>query len=712
MLKKLLTLYFSFYLALSPIFAQANSVSQIANQFSHKALTQNININSDRTIINSDNITSEQNTHINANNITHQNSVIKSANLHATEQLNISTKNLAVSSVQNKYKSKTRSQGASLGIGSSGVNSVGFNQSKADENSKTVLLTSMTAKQVNITTQEHTQLTGSLIAATDTGDKDGNDNGQLNLTTNSLSASSLNTTINNKYSSMGFNLALSNSKTVQKDKNGNSNKNNKNNKNGNTNNTNKTNKTQNSTSINNASINYTNNKHNAKTKVLATLGNGNIQIADINQSNSKSSTKLLNRDIKDTEVDIYNIASHKGLKGELDTRLLTKAGRVKIAQDIKKSGMIASAIKQILNTDRAGLKDFFNEANKLHKTDEAIKAKIANNPALAKALTDPNLTPIQKQQLAKELVGSVMVELGYKALEVKIVANTNTNTNTNDNDNTNDNRAGHYGEDNNIYLIDDNINNTKDLTTTIGHETSHALDNQDPSINTNPQNNASKTDNEIYADNYGDDFGDYVEFASENYGNGNLASTNNRNLGNTPAETQRNTKLVERNNQDYARIDKSKGEDSAIIRYATPILKDPSSAIKIVENGLKAIGVIAGAEIVNHVSDSAQDDVSDIPEIDDVSEVAGTGAPMPDGEPSEDWDDKNKYANNPDKQKKNFTKIKGKRGGYKGKDGSIWSKDRTKHGGEQWKRWDNLKDFENKNVKPKSIWPNGRIRKK
>ncbi|CAB5495985.1 hypothetical protein AZO1586R_347, partial [Bathymodiolus azoricus thioautotrophic gill symbiont] len=121
---------------------------------------------------------------------------------------------------------------------------------------------------------------------------------------------------------------------------------------------------------------------------------------------------------------------------------------------------------------------------------------------------------------------------------------------------------------------------------------------------------------------------------------GNLANTNNRNLGNTPAETQRNTKLVERNNQDYVRIDKSKGEDSAIIRYATPILKDPSSAIKIVENGLKAIGVIAGAEIVNHVSDSAQDDVSDIPEIDDVSEAAGTSMPRPDGEPPEDWDKK------------------------------------------------------------------------
>jgi hypothetical protein len=40
-----------------------------------------------------------------------------------------------------------------------------------------------------------------------------------------------------------------------------------------------------------------------------------------------------------------------------------------------------------------------------------------------------------------------------------------------------------------------------------------------------------------------------------------LADTNNNNLGNTPAERQRNQKLVNNNNQDYARIDKSKGED-------------------------------------------------------------------------------------------------------------------------------------------------------
>ncbi|VVM18233.1 hypothetical protein BSPWISOXPB_562 [uncultured Gammaproteobacteria bacterium] len=204
--------------------------------------------------------TTHNNTNLTATNInlnTTQDTKIKGANLQATNQLNIDTKNLEVSSVQNKHKAKTRSQGASLGIGSSGVNSVGFNQSKADENSKTVLLTSMTAKQVNINTQAHTQLTGSLIAATDTGDKDGNDNGQLNLTTNSLSASSLNTTTNNKSNSIGLNAG------------GNAN--------------------TNSAKLNRVSLDYTNNKHNSKTKVLATLGSGNIQIADIDQNNSNPS---------------------------------------------------------------------------------------------------------------------------------------------------------------------------------------------------------------------------------------------------------------------------------------------------------------------------------------------------------------------------------------------------------------------------------------
>jgi hypothetical protein len=48
------------------------------------------------------------------------------------------------------------------------------------------------------------------------------------------------------------------------------------------------------------------------------------------------------------------------------------------------------------------------------------------------------LTPTQKQQLAKELVSGVMVELGYtQAVDIKLIADSQ------------DNRKGHHGEDNN-----------------------------------------------------------------------------------------------------------------------------------------------------------------------------------------------------------------------------------------------------------------------
>jgi hypothetical protein len=58
----------------------------------------------------------------------------------------------------------------------------------------------------------------------------------------------------------------------------------------------------------------------------------------------------------------------------------------------------------------------------------------------------------------------ISLALGYtQAVDVKLVADSQ------------DNRKGHYGEDNNIYLNDANLNNTKDLATTLGHETSSPL---------------------------------------------------------------------------------------------------------------------------------------------------------------------------------------------------------------------------------------------
>jgi hypothetical protein len=59
------------------------------------------------------------NTSLTATNInlnTTQNTKTKGANLQATNQLNLNTKNLEVSSVQNKHKAKTRSRDAAAQI--------------------------------------------------------------------------------------------------------------------------------------------------------------------------------------------------------------------------------------------------------------------------------------------------------------------------------------------------------------------------------------------------------------------------------------------------------------------------------------------------------------------------------------------------------------------------------------------------------------------
>ena len=71
-------------------------------------------------------------------------------------------------------------------------------------------------------------------------------------------------------------------------------------------------------------------------------------------------------------------------------------------------------------------------------------------------------------------------------------------------------------------------------------------------------------------------------------------------------------------------------------------------------------------------------------------------------------DDSVVYPDNPDSAPEKFRPKRG--GGKVCEDGSVWDKDRTSHGGEQWKRWPSVRDYEKGN-KPTSVWPDGRVRK-
>lgn len=94
------------------------------------------------------------------------------------------------------------------------------------------------------------------------------------------------------------------------------------------------------------------------------------------------------------------------------------------------------------------------------------------------------------------------------------------------------------------------------------------------------------------------------------------------------------------------------------------------------------------------------------------SSGASTGGAMP--PPEEDPKDPKKpdgTFKTPDGHKEIFEKTGKRNSSLKNKsDGSIWEKDNSSHGGEQFKRWENKRSWE-RGEKPNSLWPDGRVRK-
>lgn len=68
------------------------------------------------------------------------------------------------------------------------------------------------------------------------------------------------------------------------------------------------------------------------------------------------------------------------------------------------------------------------------------------------------------------------------------------------------------------------------------------------------------------------------------------------------------------------------------------------------------------------------------------------------------------YPDNPKEAPEKFTPIPGTGGKFCPDDGSVWERDNSRHGGEQWKRWPDKRSWE-KGKPPTSVWPDGRVRK-
>ena len=316
---------------------------------------------------------------------------IKGANLRADERLNLKVgNNLSLESTRDIRDASSKSKGINLSAsysgatnaknfasGDSSLSSVGASISKSNSNTKIkqTNLSSITANELNVEVGKNTHLKGSLLAAGEY-DKDNTfiDNHNLNLKTNTLSYENLSNTSYNKGSSLSIGANYSVGKKDEANKNSQD-------------------KSATSGYSGLKSINYSNQRNLSYTlsKNMATLGSGNIEIAD--KENSDDLTRL-NRDTTKLTKDLVNTSISSNVDGSIDARVFSEEGREQIKQELdevrqgigkialkallgnevyKNTEIIIEKLKQIKETDPQRYNEIAKAINEYNKEQEALK---------------------------------------------------------------------------------------------------------------------------------------------------------------------------------------------------------------------------------------------------------------------------------------------------------------------------------------------------
>lgn len=452
-------------------------------------------------------------------------------NVEVQNDIDITTKELTIASVQDESHSSSSSQGFNVGgsgnLGnapSASLSSVGgsYNESNSDSkwvNNQSSLIGGLSGNGAVTITADKTVLTGAMLASA-TRNEDGTltDNGTLNLTTEVLE-------VNNLYDyntsdSRGINLNVStarsgdNPDTPEKE----------------------------GYASGTSSLGLNHSGHNTQQTSFATLGGGTVQKKD----GTAHDVANVNSDLNNTQ-EITKDQDTGGLDATftLDHRLTSEEGRDAIAEDAAKTNMFLNTIKLIATTERVGIEDFFTETAIQNNTLEALKAKIAADPELAAQLQNPDLTPAEKEQMLNSLTHTVMQELGFisEDYDNRIVAVDDPVTQ----DGQTYQRLGFYSDETgDAYINDAHLDNTEQLVTVAGHELSHAMD---------ARNDASysDTDNELYATSFGLNFANYTDLALDLNGYDSGMASDNGHRGYYAPQ-------LSYNNQEYSLLDKSQGD--------------------------------------------------------------------------------------------------------------------------------------------------------
>lgn len=458
--------------------------------------------------------------------VTQADTTIRGGNVHASDHLNMDVgKNLTLESVQNRSQGKNNRFSLSGGFGKNkkgNVNSVnaGLGVSSGQSRTRETLLSSLTSgDRANIKVKERTHITGALIATVDENNKD---LGRLQLSTKSFSFENLSNTSYNNNKNAGLSTSIGLGKKPAT--------------------TTKTTSDESKTKINTSTIQYSNNTGYSKTKTLATLGQGNINITDASESNN---LLALNRDTNNTNKELYDINRQQGnIDLTIDHRLFSEEGHNKIKEDYKRTEILASSLMDLGDTSvsffgnkKDGESSFREHLMKNQDFYTAAKnfadvKKLAvddNRKYYIETLTNGNASVKDKQNAFTQLANAVAIQLGIPLIQAKLLIQQDSNLNTRGNAKI---KGAYSKETNNIYVVDDNNKTTAEAVNTIGNELSHHVDHMRDGNAAYTKTEKYRKNRDSYSDIMGDAFEDYTSFAFALNGYDSLTAVN-QNKGTT-----------------------------------------------------------------------------------------------------------------------------------------------------------------------------------
>ena len=388
---------------------------------------------------------------------------IKGANLRADERLNLKVgNNLNLESVRDKYAYNERGYSVGVGIGFSSDKSpnssfanpsstkatstnANFSRSSSNIITKQTILSSITANELNVEVAKNTHLKGSLLAAGEY-DKDNTfiDNHNLNLKTNTLSYENLSNTSYAKGTnfSIGANYILED----------------KNNKDSKSNN----NQEDKFTGLKSIDLSNHRNLSYSLSKNLATLGSGNIEIAD--KENSDDLTRL-NRDTTKLTKDLVNTSISSNIDASMDLRVLTKSGQKDIKDEFNTATAITKALNAIIETGE------FNFNSEVKENVAQYEAGKLLGKELAQKLIDDSVTIEEKEALGNKFIQlfASMSGLDLDGISLRIIDDKFAKGKDDEE------FFGHFNN-GSIILNLAHIKNVDQFVSTLGHELKHAMD--------------------------------------------------------------------------------------------------------------------------------------------------------------------------------------------------------------------------------------------